>query len=414
MIDPSLLSDLIKNTSFEVMTDSRILTSRRKIRTPLEVLNCLLGGGFPTGIIAHIYGEPKAGKSTLFYQTMGIFQKEYPDGIAIIVDMESSADPARLKALGVDVNRVIRLPATSIENGFISLRNLIKNLEGVPELKDVPIFAIWDTISKGMPTDTTIQSRMLAQDRARIIKGYMGELQKSIEQHDFFLGLINQIIYTTDRYGNRKVEAGGGVALKHDNQLSLFVKMCGDQFDDFGVLTRRDSEIQIDKSKISPEIKGIKCSMDVTKGALIDEKQSFLSYVYWMGVIDQGKGGWYQHRVMYNHSLVDDFSRFIIDRSGLDLDKKQRWAPFEEDLMSNDMIMKLFSHIFMTMIESKFTLQREVMRDYHNQVLEEIKEIGLQKGSFTEEEFDKYAYGVISDEELSTVENIETEENNDE
>lgn len=399
MIDSSLLDDLIKNTSFEIMTDSRILTSRKKIRTPLEVLNCLLGGGFPTGIIAHIYGEPKAGKSTLFYQTMGIFQQEYPDGISIIVDMESSADPARLKALGVDVNRVIRLPATSIENGFISLRNLIKNLEGVPELKDVPIFAIWDTISKGMPTDTTIQSRMLAQDRARIIKGYMGELQKSIEQHDFFLGLINQIIYTTDRYGNRKVEAGGGVALKHDNQLSLFVKMCGDQFDDYGILVRRDSEIQIDKSKISPEIKGIKCSMDVTKGALIDEKQSFLSYIYWMGIIDQGKGGWYQHRTMYNNSLVDDFSRFIIDRSGLDLDKKQRWASFEEDLKNNDMIMKLFSHLFMTMIENKFTLQKEVMKDYHNQILEEIKFIGLDKGSFTSEEFDKYAYGIVPESE---------------
>lgn len=399
MIDSSLLDDLIKNTSFEIMTDSRILTSRKKIRTPLEVLNCLLGGGFPTGIIAHIYGEPKAGKSTLFYQTMGIFQQEYPDGISIIVDMESSADPARLKALGVDVNRVIRLPATSIENGFISLRNLIKNLEGVPELKDVPIFAIWDTISKGMPTDTTIQSRMLAQDRARIIKGYMGELQKSIEQHDFFLGLINQIIYTTDRYGNRKVEAGGGVALKHDNQLSLFVKMCGDQFDDYGILVRRDSEIQIDKSKISPEIKGIKCSMDVTKGALIDEKQSFLSYIYWMGIIDQGKGGWYQHRTMYNNSLVDDFSRFIIDRPGLDLDKKQRWASFEEDLKNNDMIMKLFSHLFMTMIENKFTLQKEVMKDYHNQILEEIKFIGLDKGSFTSEEFDKYAYGIVPESE---------------
>lgn len=402
-INQDLISDLLKNTDFEVMTDSRVLTSKRKVRTPLESLNCLLGGGFPLGIIAHAYGEPKAGKSTLFYQTMGIFQKDYPDGIAIIVDMESSADPARLTALGVDVERVMRLPATSIENGFIALRNLINNLESIPELKDVPIFVIWDTISKGMATDSTIQSRMAAMERARVIKGYMGELQKSIEKHDMFLGLINQIIYTTDRYGNRKVEAGGGIALRHDNQISLFIKLKNDEFDEMGMLVSRESEISIDKSKISPEIKGFPCVMDVTKGALIDWKSSLFYHMHWMGLTDQGKGGWYTHRHLYNDDRLDDFSRFVLDHCGLDLDKKKRWKDFQDDILNSELILALFSHIYMSIIESKFTLQRDVMQDYHNRKLEEIRRIGITDNLFTDAEFNKYAYGEV--EESSEEEN---------
>ena len=398
-INHDLILDLMKNTEFEVMTDSRVLTSKRKVRTPLESLNCLLGGGFPLGIIAHIYGEPKAGKSTLFYQTMGIFQEDYPDGISIIVDMESSADPARLAALGVDVSRVMRLPATSIENGFIALRNLINNLESIPELKDVPIFVIWDTISKGMATDTTVQSRMAAMERARVIKGYMSELQKSIEKHDMFLGLINQIIYTTDRYGNRKVEAGGGIALRHDNQISLFVKMKGDEFDDYGMLVRRESEISIDKSKISPEIKGFPCEMDVTKGGKIDWRSSLFYHLHWMGLTDQGKGGWYTHRHMYESKMLDDLSRFVLDRCGLDLDKKRRWNDFQEEILSNDLILNLLSHIYMSLIESKFSLQRDVIRDYHNKKLDDICKIGIDNSFFTKEEFDKYAYGVVSEDD---------------
>lgn len=407
-LNPDLMSDLLKNTDFEVMTDSRVLTSKRRVRTPLESLNCLLGGGFPLGIIAHIYGEPKAGKSTLFYQTMGIFQKDYPDGISIIVDMESSADPNRLTALGVDVSRVMRLPATSIENGFIALRNLISNLESIPELKDTPIFVIWDTISKGMATDSTIQSRMAAMERARVIKGYMSELQKSIEKHDMFLGLINQIIYTTDRYGNRKVEAGGGIALRHDNQISLFVKMRNDNFDDYGMLVSRESEVSIDKSKISPEIKGFPCMMDVTKGALIDTRASFIYHLNWMGLMDQGKGGWFTHRHMYEHSMFDDLSRFIVDKIGLDLDKKKRWKDFEADLINNDVIFKIFCHVYMSMVESRFSLQKSVMQEYHNKVLDDLCEYGVSNSLFTEEEFNKYAYGEVSDSEVQDLEGEES------
>lgn len=404
-----IVTELLQGTSFEVMSDSRVLTKRLKVRTPIEALNCLLGGGFPLGIVAHAYGAPKSGKSTVFYQTMGIFQKQYPDGIAVIVDQESSADPNRLRALGVKVEDVVRLPSTSIENGFLSLMKLLDNKEKNPALKNVPIFVIWDTISKGLATDGQTQSRVAAMDRARIIKNYMGELQKAIEKHDFFLGLINQIIYVTDFYGNTKVSAGGGIALQHDNQLSLYLELSGDQYNDYNMLVKRFGKLNIDKSKISPELSGLSYHMNVSKGAYIEEVESFVSTMIELGFIDSGKA-WVKHSRFYNHDYVDDLSKSIMDALEIPIDKSWRQDDLFKEYCTNPYLYKLLQHCYMNMIEHDFTLQAEVISDYHQEVLEELKEMCLKDGVLEASEFDKLAYGVVpesedtEDSEVNTVE----------
>lgn len=391
MKNQDLITSLLKDTDFEVMTDTRLLTGRRKVRTPIEVLNCLLGGGFPLGIIAHCYGEPRGGKSTLFYQTMGIFQKQYPDGIAVIIDMESSADPNRLKALGVDYDEVVRLPATSIENGFLALMKLLKNKEDNPLLKEVPIFVIWDTISKGLATDNQAQSRVAAMDRARIIKNYMGELQKSIEKHDFFLGLINQIIYKTDFYGNTKVSAGGGIALQHDNQISLFVELNGDTYNDYNMLVKRYGKIWIDKSKISPEMSEIMYHMDVTNGAYILERDSFIDTMINTGFIDSGKA-WVKLKRTYEHEFSDDLVKEIMNSYDMNLDKSWRQGDFFEEFVNNNVLYTIMQHMYMNMIESQFKLQAEVIREYHLSVLSKLKDFCTDIWSDILEDFYQEVY----------------------
>ena len=157
----SMVSDLIKGTNFEINSQSTVLSgSKLYVRTPIESINCLLGGGIPLACVVHTYGVPKGGKSTWLYQTMGEFQIMYPEGISIIVDQESSADPNRLRILGVDPERVLRLPATSVEGGFLALMKILENKEKNDRLKDVPVFCIWDTISKGLAQDGATQSRI--------------------------------------------------------------------------------------------------------------------------------------------------------------------------------------------------------------------------------------------------------------
>ena len=54
-----LLEELIKGTDFEVSSKVEVLTERRKVSTPLPILNSILGGGIPFGAVLQAYGVPK-------------------------------------------------------------------------------------------------------------------------------------------------------------------------------------------------------------------------------------------------------------------------------------------------------------------------------------------------------------------
>lgn len=365
----NVIESLTKGTGFKLSSKSEVLNQRKKVRTPIEALNCILGGGIPFGTIVQSYGPPRAGKSTWMYQMMGNFQKEYPNGVAVIIDTESSADGGRLEYLGVNTSKVLRLPSTSIESGFLALLKLLENKSTNPELKDVPVFVIWDTISKGLAQDGSTQSRMNAQDRARIIKNYMSPVMAQIEKQDFILGLLNQVIYTTDSYGNRKMDSGGGIALKHDVHLSTRMNVSGDGDRSNGFLLSRTSIVDIDKSKLGPEISGIPVIIDVKEGGLIDEVRSFTDYMARLGFF-VNSSGWYRYDDLMNKYKLNPFYKILEWNN-----KSYRYNDIQ-DLMKNDKLMYLtMRYLFMTYIAEMYKLQSKVMEDYYNSVIKELREL---------------------------------------
>lgn len=366
------ISSLIEGTNFEISSESEVLTScKLKVRTPIEVLNCLLGGGLPLSGIYHTWGPPKGGKSTWLYQTMGIFQQQYPDGICVIIDMESSADPVRLRAFGIDTDKVMRLPATSIESGFLALLKIISNKQKNDKIRDIPLFVIWDTISRGMAQDSSTQSRMNAQDRARIIKNYMPQLSSEIEKQPFILGLINQVINTSDTYGNKKQTSGGGVALQHDNHLSLKIDFKSENLDSTkSFVISKWSNMTVDKSKISPEIKNIPFLIDVTRGGVIVERESFIWYlVDNMQIITQA-GGWYNIDSLYKKYEGTKIGDYIYSFC-----KKYRYNDLINTLGSDETMYNILKLAFMDYISSVFSLQSSVIKPYMDQIYNEVVEV---------------------------------------
>lgn len=367
-----MISDLIDGTMFEVSTESEVLTScKLKVKTPIEALNCLLGGGLPLSGIYHTWGPPKGGKSTWLYQTMGLFQKQYPEGISAIVDTESSADPSRLRILGVDTDKVIRLPATSIESGFLALLKVISNKQKNEKLKDIPLFVIWDTISRGLAQDNTTQSRMNAQDRARIIKNYMPELSAEIEKQPFILGLINQVINVSDRYGNRKEQAGGGVALQHDNHLSLKISPVSEIYDDTGsFVINKWSNMDIDKSKISPEMRNIPFLFDITSGGKIVEKESFIWYMINSVKMIGMTSGWYNIEYIYSIYEGTKIGDYLYQYL-----KKYRYQNLIDTINNDETFYNIIKYTFMDYLSNTFSLQRNNIKEYKDEVLAQIVEV---------------------------------------
>ena len=125
--------DLMKDTEFIRADTGSLMSARNRVSTPLYVLNCIYGGGVPLGILSEVSGSPGGGKSTFAYQCMGNYQKEYQDGVSVIYDMEASMDSERLKVLGVDPSKVLRLPATSMEDAFGSMFKILNKIKLLSE-----------------------------------------------------------------------------------------------------------------------------------------------------------------------------------------------------------------------------------------------------------------------------------------
>lgn len=359
------LEALAAGTEFKVGSEVKVLTTRQKVRTPVEILNCLLGGGIPFGTVLQAYGPPKSSKSTWLYQMMGIFQKEYPEGIAVVVDTEASGDTERLSFLGVDTSRILRLPATSIETGFLSLLKMLDNKSKNEKLKDTPVFVIWDSISKGLAQENSTQSRMNAQDRARIIKNYMSPMMAEIEKHNFVLCLINQAIYSTDRYGNRKLDAGGGVALKHDVHLSVKIELSSD-YTEGSFLITRTSKMAIDKSKISPEIWDIPVVLDIREGGKIDEVLSLIEYFLWNGWITQ-TSGWYTFDTVADMNKDNPFYPILANYS-----KKRRYNDMVQLVRDTPELYLALRYTFIKHLASIYKLQAKVMYEYQDKITAEL------------------------------------------
>lgn len=217
-----LISDLIDGTQFNFIGQNGeqgkgSLSDKPKVATPIYALNCLLGGGLPLGAILEVYGPNAAGKSSLMYETLGNFQKDYPDGVAFIIDSEASTDDTRLKALGVDPLRAPRMGASTLEDGFEQIVAILKKMTNDKRYKGFPVFIIWDTIA-ATPTRAQLEEgKMYAggmAERARILKTSLTNIFTLIEKQNVLLVLLNQVMAEIGGWRPGETSAGGNALTK--------------------------------------------------------------------------------------------------------------------------------------------------------------------------------------------------------
>lgn len=146
----NLISDLVEGTDFKFISKDDLgkgsLSDKPKVTTPLIALNDFLGGGLPLGAIIEVFGKNASGKSSFMYETLGNFQKEYPEGVAFIIDYEASTDDSRLKQLGVNTSKAPRMGAATLEEGFEQIVKILKKMTNDDRYKGFPVFIVWDEL----------------------------------------------------------------------------------------------------------------------------------------------------------------------------------------------------------------------------------------------------------------------------
>lgn len=287
-------NQLIEGTDFVKCDEGSLMNGRPKVLTPLLVLNCITGGGLPLAIQEEVSGVPASGKSTFCYSMLGTFQQQYGDnGVGVILDLEGSTDDTRLKQLGIDSSKILRLPAVSIESAFENMFKMFRKLISIKEStgKDIKLFIIFDSLSAGGiqaqhdsieqgGTAMTFGSGMMALPR--ILKQNMANVTPFLEKIDASVHYINQVFM--QGIGTYAPKTGSGGGFGKDHMMDLKLEFGAPKNDvvregatDYIVGSR--SNLKITKSKLGPKFTNIPCYVDVRNGGTIDQVKSFLLYL---------------------------------------------------------------------------------------------------------------------------------------
>lgn len=369
--------DLVKDTAFTTAASGSLMHSRMKVKTPLEVLNCIYGGGIPLGILSEISGNPGSGKSTFLYQCMARFQEDYPDGVPIILDMEASMDNDRLETLGIDTTKVLRLPSTSLEHAFSNVFKILTKLEKALETKpNLSVFLVYDSLAAG-GTDKQQEEISKGNDAfgagammmpQRIIKQNLANILPYMEKYPIFVGLINQVFTQLNSYGYASVSSGGGFGLRHLCHAHISFSEPKDEYEG-SFLVGTSSMMQLKKSKLSPKMIDIPCYIDVTRGGKIDEEKSFARYISSKSVGFLNTEAWYSFSDSLKLLLANAFPTLKDNKEFVAvMDKKFRKDELPNLLREDKDLYLILQIALIEFLDNIYPAQRDINSEYQEQL----------------------------------------------
>lgn len=347
---------------------------RPKTRTPSIVLDSFLGGGIPLGCVVEVAGASKGGKTTFCYQTLGMFLQDHPDGIAVILESESSHDRTRMEhTFGIDVNRVFVYPGVTLNKGFEAMITLAENMAAIKPKERVPIFVLWDSISNSA-TDAQVDSQSVngggMAEAARLIRQYFKILMTKLADVDLCIMLISQVSQKIGSYVPG-FTTSGGEGLKHDVHLKLWIDGGKLATNEQGFYSTNTSKLKIEKSKISPLIDNINLVLDISKGGAIDMEDSLVHFFYEKSIFQMVSNGWYS----INPELVGKYPQYadyIVNHTKMM--NKQRWNAIIEEIRNNKVLLDIMTLAWVDMVGENYGLQKIVCESYREGLVSRLKE----------------------------------------
>ena len=385
-IDNSFIDDLIKGTNIEKSDESSLMnnSNRPKIKHPLQVINCITGGGIPMTLQTEFSGPPQSGKTAGAYTMLASYLEDNPNGIGLVIDTEGSMDVSHLVNIGVDLNRTLRVPASSIEEGFASMFVMFNKLiEKKKENPDISIMVIFDSISAGGTEKQHIATEKgesafgvgTVAELPRILKQNTSNVFPYIEKLPILIIYINQV--STTGIGNyiTKVESIGGYGFKHNLQFSLIYGTPKDEYEN-NFISGTTCKVEMKKSKICPKFKDIPCRIDAHNGGQIDEVWSFFEYVSDPNVGIIKTGSWYSMSDTMD-KVIETYPNILenqIIKNKIEIYKKNMRKADMLNLLRTDSDLYLLLQIrLIDIIDEIYPLQREVNGDYQKELIKKCR-----------------------------------------
>jgi len=260
------------------------------IPTPSIGLNRALGGGLNTGATHLFWGTPSVGKTTMCFRILAEAQRM--GYRPVIVDSESSYNDAYAIKCGIDVDDIVVVQSTIVEE---ILKNIYEYLTHQEE-KHIFLFDSLSNIIKEEFYDKPEGGKAMGlQSRSQ---GFL--LQKLVnylhKERNMMMFVAHQTVDLSGMFAVTKAKMGNTVHHNMHNIIKLFLSMSKSEMerDDTNLITSQRATWTIEKTKQLPSIGTTGYYYVLPQEGRIDIDRELIDIAVEMDII-QRKGAWYSY-----------------------------------------------------------------------------------------------------------------------
>lgn len=253
----------------------------RFINSGCEVLNCVLGGGYPLGRIVNIVGDKSTGKTLLAIEAAANFFAQY-EGHVWYVETEAAFDDRYAAALGLPVQRVLR-PKRRVR----TVEDLYEHIEAVCQVKDKPglyIVDSFDALSDNAELDRPIGDNSFGAAKAKKSSEMFRRMVGNVEDSKVCLMIISQIRDNIGVTFGRKYTRSGGKALDFYASQAIYLAQMGQIKKTINKIEKTIGlklRVKAEKNKIGLPLR--ECEMPIRFGFGVDDVTANLE---WLDTVD--------------------------------------------------------------------------------------------------------------------------------
>jgi recombination protein RecA len=193
------------------------------INTGCELLNCVVGGGWPLGRIVNVVGDKSTGKTLLAIEAIANFVKQFPDGIPYYCEAEAAFDIDYAKVLGLPVKQVSFIEdIETIEDLFTELEKVIKK-HSQDETPALFILDSLDALSDKAEKERDISEGSFGAEKAKKMSQLFRRLVQSLKRTKICLFIISQVRDNVGISFGKKHGRSGGKALDFYASIVLWL-----------------------------------------------------------------------------------------------------------------------------------------------------------------------------------------------
>lgn len=348
----SVLDKLKKNSTIKetiILSKSKFLNEKDMIPTPIPMLNVALSGsldgGFTPGVTVWA-GPSRHFKTAFCLLTAKVYMDRYPEAVLMFYDNEFGSPKKYFEAFGIDMDRVLHIPFTNIEELKFDVMNQLTKLE-----RGDRVFFMVDSIgnvaSKKEIDDAVDQKSSQDMTRSKMLKSLFRMITPHLTMKDIPMSLVAHTYKTMEMFSKDVVSGGTGPMYAGD---SVFI-IGRQQEKDGQELLGYNFIINVEKSRFVKEKSKIPISVSHEHG--IGKYSGLIELGIESGFVDNSSKGWY--------SKIDKETGEILPKVRL---ADTFTAKFWDDILSNpefkEFVKKKYQVAYKSIMEGENEAEKDV------------------------------------------------------